>query len=110
MKLKSLVEKQVNTVQSTIASFNDMINAISNISPLVDDTYASLKNTMKSKDIVLTKVEGVTSVSEETSAASEEISASSQEMLASTEEVSKFASDLNGVVKQLNEETNKFKI
>ena len=109
-EVKDLVEKQVNTVQSTIVSFNDMINAISNISPLVDDTYASLKNTMTSKDIVLTKVEGVTSVSEETSAAAEEISASSQEMLASTEEVSKFASDLNGVVKQLSEETNKFKI
>ena len=101
-EVKDLVEKQVNTVQSTIVSFNDMINAISNISPLVDDTYASLKNTMTSKDIVLTKVEGVTSVSEETSAAAEEISASSQEMLASTEEVSKFASDLNGVVKQLS--------
>lgn len=52
----------------------------------------------------------MTSVSEETSAASEEISASSQEMLASTEEVAKFAADLSGVVRQLNEETDKFKI
>lgn len=109
-EVKNLVENQVNTVQNTIASFNDMAGAIDNISPLVDDTFASLENTIKSKDIVLAKVEGVTSVSQETSAASEEISASSEEMLASTEEVAKFALELNEVVKQLNDETNKFKI
>ncbi|KZL92086.1 methyl-accepting chemotaxis protein [Clostridium magnum] len=109
-EVRELVNKQVNTVQTTISSFNDMIEAITGIPPLVDDTYGSLENTIKSKDIVLTKVEGVTSVSQETSAASEEISASSQEMFASTEEVAKFALELSEVAKQLDKETDNFKL
>lgn len=109
-EVESYVEKQVTVVENTINSFNDMIQALSNISPLVNDTYISLGNTMNSKDTVLSKIEGVTAVSQETSSATEEISASSEEMLASSEEVSKFAAELNGVVYHLNEETNKFKI
>ncbi|MCT8978116.1 methyl-accepting chemotaxis protein [Clostridium sp. CX1] len=108
--VKSLVENQVNIVKNTIISFDDMIKAVSNITPLVNDSYVSLEKTMKSKELVLSKIEEVTSVAEETSAASEEISASSQEMMASTEEVSKFTFKLNDVVKQLNDETDKFNI
>lgn len=109
-EVENYVEKQVVVVEDTIKSFNEMLQALSNISPLVNDTYTSLKNTIKSKDTVLNKIEGVTAVSQETSSSAEEISASSEQMLASTEEVSKFAAELNGVVQQLNEETNKFKI
>lgn len=108
--VKNLVENQVTIVKNTIISFDDMIKAVSNITPLVNDSYVSLEKTMKSKELVLNKIEEVTSVAEETSAASEEISASSQEMMASTEEVSKFTFKLNDVVKQLNDETDKFNI
>ncbi|AKN34191.1 chemotaxis protein [Clostridium carboxidivorans P7] len=109
-QVKNLLGKQKDTVNITVASFEDMLNASSKISPLVQDTYKSIEKTMESKETIMNKVESVTAVSQETSASSEEISASSEEMLANTESVSKFASELNEVAQELNLETNKFKI
>lgn len=109
-EVKNLLVKQKDTVNVTVKSFEDMLNASSKISPLVHDTYKSIEKTMESKEIIMNKVESVTAVSQETSASSEEISASSEEMLANTESVSKFASELNEVAQKLNLETNKFKI
>ncbi|WPC43103.1 methyl-accepting chemotaxis protein [Clostridium sp. JS66] len=109
-QVKNLLGRQKDTVNITVASFEDMLNASAKISPLVQDTYKSIEKTMESKETIMNKVESVTAVSQETSAASEEISASSEEMLANTESVSKFASELNEVAQELNLETNKFKI
>ncbi|AWK51687.1 methyl-accepting chemotaxis protein [Clostridium beijerinckii] len=108
--VSNLVDKQSVTVESAMSAFNDMLNALSNIGPFVDETYKSLETTIKSKDLIVTNVDNVTAVSEQTSASSQEIAASSEEMLASSEEVSKFAMDLENVAIKLNEETNKFKI
>ncbi len=109
-EVKNLLGKQKDTVNNTITSFENMLNASAKIAPLVQDAYISIENTMESKEVILNKVESVTAVSQETSASSEEISASSEEMLANTENVSQFASELNEVAQQLNLETNKFKI
>jgi methyl-accepting chemotaxis protein len=109
-EVKNLLGKQKDTVNKTITSFENMLNASAKIAPLVQDTYISIENTIESKEIILNKVESVTGISQETSASSEEISASSEEMLANTENVSRFASELNEVAQQLNSETNKFKI
>ncbi|MEY8000650.1 methyl-accepting chemotaxis protein [Clostridium sp. Mt-5] len=109
-KVNSLVENQEDTVNGTKNSFEKISHAVEGIGPLLENTYNSLKMTVKSKDDVLGKVESVTAVSEETSASSQEISASSEEMFASSENVDKYASELNDIVNKLNEETDKFKI
>lgn len=108
-KVKKYMGEQVGIVETTMDSFNDMLNAVVNISPLVQDAYMSIEKTMNVKETVSTRVENVTSVSEETSASAEEISASSEELLASSEEVSKFASKLNEFAKEIKKETSKFK-
>ncbi|MHC6180417.1 methyl-accepting chemotaxis protein [Clostridium sp. JNZ X4-2] len=109
-KVNSLVENQEDTVKGTKSSFEKISHAVEGIGPLLDNTYNSLKMTVKSKDDVLGKVESVTAVSEETSASSQEISASSEEMFASSENVDKYASELNDIVNKLSEETDKFKM
>ncbi len=109
-KVKGLVENQEGTAKVAKNSFEKISDAVGNIRPLLENTYNSLKATVKSKDDVLSKVESVTAVSEETSASSQEISASSEEMYASSENVDKYASELNDIVDKLSEETNKFKI
>ena len=106
----NLVDKQSGTVNSTISAFNDMLNSLANIGPLVKMADKSLQTTMKSKDSIVSTMDNVTAVSEETSASSEEIAASSEEVLASSEEVSKYAIDLENVSKKLSVEISKFKI
>ncbi|OFI05889.1 methyl-accepting chemotaxis protein McpA [Clostridium acetireducens DSM 10703] len=109
-EVNGLVEGQVNIVEKSVLSFNDILDSISQIAPFIEETYESLKNTLTSKDIVSSKVEAVTAVSQENSASAEEISASSEEVLANSEEVSRHAEELNEVADKLGEATNKFKI
>lgn len=108
-QVKKYMVEQVGIVEGTLDSFNDMLNAVAGISPLVQDAYISIEKTMNVKETVSEKVDNVTSVSEETSASAEEISASSEELLASSEEVSKFAAKLNEFAKEIKKETSKFK-
>lgn len=108
--MNSLLENQVGTVENTISSFGEIINAVTNTAPLIKDTNAEVEKANNSKNVILTKVEGVSSVAEEVSASSQQISASSQEMLAGAEEVSRFAADLNESASKLVEKVNQFKI
>lgn len=106
----NLVEKQSSTVNNTISAFNDMLNSLSNIVPLVEVADKSLQTTMKSKNSIVATMDNITSVAEETSASSQEIAASSEEVLASSEEVSKFAISLENISVKLRDEINKFQI
>lgn len=108
--VKETFKAQSSIVENTIKSFENMLVSVKAIAPLVDDTYESIGAIMKSKDVILQKIDSITAISEETSASSEEISASSEEMYASSENVARFAGDLNNVANNLNEEANKFKL
>lgn len=108
--MDSLLENQVGTVENTITSFGEIINAVTNTAPLIKETYAAVEKANASKSVMLTKVEGVSAVAEEVSASSQQISASSEEMLAGAEEVSRFAADLNESASKLVEKVNQFKI
>ncbi|MFL0249783.1 methyl-accepting chemotaxis protein [Clostridium neuense] len=108
--VKKVFKNQSHTVTNTISSFEGMLSAIKNVTPLIDDTYKSIAVIIKSKENILNKLDALTAISEETSASSEEISASSEELYASSESVYNFASNLNEIVNKLNDEVNKFKI
>jgi methyl-accepting chemotaxis protein len=108
--MDSLFENQVGAVENTKTSFGEIIEAVTNTTPLIKDTYNSVEKANDSKGIMLTKVEAVSAVAEEVSASSQQISASSEEMLAGAEEVSRFASDLSESASKLVEKVNVFKI
>jgi methyl-accepting chemotaxis protein len=108
--MDSLFENQVGTVENTITSFGEIIEAVTSTTPLIKDTYNSVEKANDSKGIMLTKVEAVSAVAEEVSASSQQISASSEQMLAGAEEVSRFASDLSESASKLVEKVNVFKI
>jgi methyl-accepting chemotaxis protein len=105
-----LVARQVETAEKTMAAFNEILNAIKGIGPLVEDTYKSLNSTIASKNTVVESIESVTAISEETSASSEEIAASTEEMLSASEEIANFAQQLNEVASKLNANASKFTI
>ncbi|MCM0650261.1 methyl-accepting chemotaxis protein [Clostridium swellfunianum] len=109
-QVEKLLGNQVISVELTTDSFREILEAVTNITPLIDDTYSYIKSTLESKNIVVDKIAAISSVAQEMSASSEEISASSEEMLASSQEVSDYAAQLNEISESLNEQVNQFKI
>jgi methyl-accepting chemotaxis protein len=109
-EVEKLLSNQVKSVELTTDSFKDILASVSNITPLMADTYNYINSTLNSKNIIVDKISAVSSVAQEMSASSEEISASSEEMLASAQEVSSYAAQLNEISEDLTNKVNQFKI
>ncbi|MFT5874495.1 MAG: methyl-accepting chemotaxis protein [Clostridium sp.] len=104
------IEEQVVTVESTVASFKDILDEVFLIVPQIINVNNALESAVKSKDYVVEKVESVASVSEEVAASAEEISAATQEQAASSEEMTATAESLAGMAESLSASVEKFKI
>lgn len=109
-EMNGLIGNQVNVVEKTIESFDNILESVQRITPMVDETYGSVKNAIIAKDTISNKIQGVASLAEEVSASAEQISASTQEMLSSTEEVSGIASKLDESVTELIGKVDGFKV
>lgn len=109
-EVEDLMGNQVQSVELTTDSFRDILEAVSAIAPLIEETSLNIQNTLQTKDIVVDKVSAVSAFAQEMSASSEEISASSEEMLASAQEVSSHAGQLNDISVSLNSQINQFQL
>jgi methyl-accepting chemotaxis protein len=109
-EVEVLIGSQVKAVEYTTDSFKEIIGAFSNITPLIDDTYDYIDRTLTSKNIVVDKIYGVSTVSQEVSASTEQIAAATEEMMASAQEVSAYASKLRDTSEELTNGVNKFKV
>ena len=101
---------QVKIINSSITSFKKIIEAVNEVIPKIETVKNSAEDIDKDKNTILTRIDGVSSISVEVSASSEEISASSEEMNASTEEVASAAQILNNMTNEMIEEVDKFKV
>jgi len=101
---------QVNVIEKSITSFRKIIEAVDEVIPKIESVKNSAQNIEKDKNSILTRVDGLSSISVEISASSEEITASSEEMNASTEEVASAAQILNSMTNEMIEEVNKFQV
>ncbi|MBU3199450.1 methyl-accepting chemotaxis protein [Clostridium estertheticum] len=104
------IEEQVVTVESTVASFKDILDEVKLITPQIQNVNHALESAVKSKNYVVEKVESVASVSEEVAASAEEISATTQQQTAFSEEMTATAETLAGMAQSLSESVEKFKI
>jgi methyl-accepting chemotaxis protein len=103
-------DKQSSIIEDTLASFNNITNAITDIIPKIEDISSAVSNINDQKVDILTKVESTAAIAEETSAATEEISASTEEMNSSSEEVAQSAKNLEERTKEMMAEVSKFKL
>jgi methyl-accepting chemotaxis protein len=101
---------QVNIINSSITSFRKIIESVNEVIPKIETVKNSAEDINKDKNIILGRVDGVSSVSLEVSASSEEIAASSEEMTAATEEVAAAAQILSNMTNEMINEVNKFKV
>jgi len=101
---------QVNIINSSITSFRKIIESVNEVIPKIETVKNSAEDIDKDKNIILGRVDGVSSVSLEVSASSEEIAASSEEMTAATQEVAAAAQILSNMTNEMINEVNKFKV
>ncbi|MCR4429536.1 MAG: methyl-accepting chemotaxis protein [Tepidanaerobacteraceae bacterium] len=101
---------QLNKIETTVKAFDDILESTIAIAPMIEETYRQVDGTVKAKDVMIERVQSISSVSEETSAAAEEISASAQQLSASTEEIASSTEEIMRVAKHLEEQVGKFKV
>jgi len=104
------IEEQVVTVDSTVASFKDILNEVERIVPQIKNVNIALESAVKSKNHVVERVESVASVSEEVAASAEEISATTEQQTAFSEEMTATAGILADMAQKFSESVEKFKM
>jgi methyl-accepting chemotaxis protein len=104
------VVTQLENVENTVKAFDDILEAVAAIAPMIEATYREVDSTVKAKDVLLDRVQSVSAVSEEASASAEEISASAEELSASTQEIAASAQQVLEVAKRLEEQVARFKV
>lgn len=104
------VAGQLENVEHTIRAFDDILESVAAIAPMIEATYREVDSTVKAKDVVVDRVQSISIVSEETSASTQEISASAEELSASTQEITATAQQVLEVAKRLEEQVERFKV
>lgn len=104
------LNNQINNTNSTINSFRKITEAVDEIIPQINLVNSSTTSINCEKNLILKKVEEVSSTAEEVSASSEEIAASSQEMNLLSQEVALTAERLSRMTMEMMIEVNKFKV
>lgn len=104
------LNKQIDIINKTLYSFDNIINVIKIIIPKVQSVNISATNANNEKKEILDKVETLSAIAEEISASSEEITASADEMSSLANDVASTSSTLDEMTQNLISEQNKFKI
>lgn len=104
------IERVNDSVNDTQAIFNEINSSIENVSSFVSDLGAQFKEVNHIKNGVLTEIESISSVSEQTAAGSEEISASTVQQTENLHAISSKMSDKRKQLDDLNESLGVFKL
>lgn len=108
--LKEISTKQNVAVADVIRAFETIKSAHVVISTDIQAIGDAVKGVNHDKELIVSSIENISAVSEETAAASQEVTASMDQQTFAVEEVSRAAQELNAISIQLNQEISKFKI
>ncbi len=101
---------QVEGMNGTISSFKEIIDAIGNILPQINNASKLVFELNNNKNYVIEKVRQTNVVSQENAALSQQISASTQEMHSASEEVTHTIQQLKDMTDKMKEQVNKFRL
>lgn len=104
------MNSQVNLIEKTVSSFKTIQSEADNTRAHSEEVYEAVKNAVKEKGDILTRVESVSGYSEEVAASAKEIAASAETQLSTVDQVSKLAKDLNDMSDRLTGRIEKFKV
>ena len=108
--LKEISQKQNVAVADVIKSFETIKSAYNIISTDIQSIGNAVMGVNRDKELIVSSIENISAVSEETAAASQEVTASMEQQTYAVEEVSKAAQELNAISIKLSQEISKFKI
>lgn len=111
MDISSNVSKEVNTsISLSKESFDTIANSVHEIIASVNILVENIEKVYSDKDQVLSAIEGISAVSQESAAATEEVSASMEEQASSMMNIGETTKKLAEISTALNDIVNQFKI
>jgi methyl-accepting chemotaxis protein len=105
---KGMAAQQSNVVEHTKEIFNKMIGSIETLVGEMKEIQASVHNTNKYKEEILTKMESVAAISEQSSASAQEVYSTTEEVVASMSVFIDAAKNLKELSVQLERQMDKF--
>lgn len=102
--------EQKGAVTTVSDSMNRMTSSLDLILHSLKEENASINRIQQQKEVVVTMIEGISAVSQETAASSEGITAALEEQSAVTNEVAQYTRQLSNQVEELNKAIHEFQI
>lgn len=109
-EVKEELTNQKKEIFSAINSFENITTAVDGVTPKIEIATVSAIKVNEEKQNILDQIQNTSAIAEEVSASTEEISASSEEMSASTQEVAATAQNLYGMMIEMKEQIDIFKV
>ncbi len=108
--MKKVSQDQNLAVDKTNSSFNDIANAIDFIVEKISDVNTAVIKMQNDKGDVISAIENISSVSQQTAASSEEVAATTENQLKILDEMKSSAQSLDQLVNQLNLNLKNYKL
>ncbi|WP_432665470.1 methyl-accepting chemotaxis protein [Wukongibacter baidiensis] len=102
--------QQTESVKDVDKAFSDINEIINEITEKILTIGKNVNEVNEDKDRVISAMENISAIIQETAASSEEVSASMAQQASTIESVANASVKLNELVKELDEEINRFKI
>ncbi|NLX63321.1 MAG: methyl-accepting chemotaxis protein [Clostridiaceae bacterium] len=107
---KDKLNDQVRFVENTNNAFLSILNSLKESIPMLRETFKSADEMVKSKDLIIEKVNSVTAVAQEASSGAQEILEATETISGQIEEIAAFTKTLNVLSDDLLNETKTFTI
>jgi methyl-accepting chemotaxis protein len=109
-EMKKASMEQNNAVDSTNKAFGDIANGIQAIIEKIKGVNDAVAKMQTDKDDVISAIENISSVSQETAASSQQVAATTESQLKEIEDMKSAAAQLDELVQELDMKLKKFKI
>lgn len=108
--MKKVSADQNTAVNKTDSAFSDIANAIDSIVLKINDVNQAVAKMQNDKTEVISAIENISAVSEQTAAFSEEVAATSEQQLKYIEDMRDASGRLDNLVNELADKLSKYKI
>jgi len=108
--MKKVSQEQSIAVNRTNYAFNDIANGMNSIIEKIKEVNASVSKMQHDKDEVISAIENISSVSQQTAASSEEVAATTEQQLKAIDDMKSAAKALDELVHELDAKLKKYKL
>lgn len=108
--MKKVSQEQNLAVNKTNDAFSDIANAIDFIVSKINEVNTSVIKMQEDKNEVISAIENISSVSEQTAASSQEVAATTENQLKTIDDMKLAAQSLDSLVQQLDVKLKKYKL